>query len=76
VPLIEPLPTLKTYPLGDGAPAGEYQVAIAWLDNSRMSEDGVVPNKLPGRYSNPATSGLKVRIDESTADMTPFQLTK
>src|SRR5437588_294117 len=47
--------TLMTHPYGAGAPAGEYLVAIVWLDRSKRSEDrseerAVVPNKLPARY--------------------------
>src|SRR5438874_776593 len=37
--------TLRTHPLGDGAPAGEYLVAIVWLDDNRRGEDGSVPNR-------------------------------
>jgi hypothetical protein len=68
--------TLKTHPYGDGAPAGEYLVAIVWLDRSKKSEDAVVPNKLPGRYANAETSGLKAVVNASPTDLQPFQLTK
>src|SRR5438874_13147885 len=36
--------TLKTHPYGDGAPAGEYLVAVVWLDWSKASDDGTIPS--------------------------------
>ena len=41
-----------------------------------MSEDGVVPNRLPGRYGSPQTSGLTVRVNAGPTDLPPFQLSK
>jgi hypothetical protein len=68
--------TLTTPPLGEGAPAGEYQVAVVWLDRDRVSAEGAAPNKLPIRYSTPQGSGLKVQVNEGPTELPPFQLTK
>jgi hypothetical protein len=66
--------TLKTHPHGDGAPPGEYQVAIVWLDNNRKGEDGTIFNRLPGRYANPQTSGLTARVNAGLTELQPFEM--
>lgn len=70
--------TLGTYSPGDGAAAGEYLVAIAWLEDrsKRDPATGEVPNKLPNRYADPETSKLRVTIKEGPNDLEPFQLTR
>jgi len=68
--------TLRTHPYGGGAPAGEYRVAVVWLDRARQGSDGTVPNKLPGRYANPETSGLKAVVKAGSTELPPFELKK
>jgi len=68
--------TLATYPYGDGAPAGEYRVAIVWLDRSKAGSDASIPNRLPARYGNADTSGLKATVNAGPTDLQPFQLAK
>src|SRR5262245_20158985 len=68
--------SLATYPFGDGAPPGEYRVAIVWLDGDRRREDGTIPNKLPSRYATPASSGLDARVNDGPTEVPAFRLTK
>lgn len=58
--------TLTTYKPDDGAPVGEYDVAIVWTDPKAPvnTETGEVPNRLPAHFSNPRTSNLRRRIEE------------
>jgi len=70
---------LTTYPGADGkpdgAPAGEYLVSIRWTARPKGgAEDDDAPpgaggspggDRLKEKYSNPKTSGLKVKIDSA-----------
>ncbi len=62
---------LGTFSREDGAPAGNYRVAVVWhpLVNDR---GGPVrgPNKLPVKYSQPDTTPLTTRI-EATENQLP-----
>lgn len=62
---------LGTFSREDGAPAGEYRVAVVWhpLVNDR---GGPVrgPNKLPVKYSQPDSTPLTTRI-EATENQLP-----
>jgi hypothetical protein len=66
---------MTTYEEEDGAPAGSYRVSIVWrpVPKSRLEAEG--PDRLHGKYSNPASSGLDVEVskDPSTV-LKPFQL--
>ena len=64
----------------DGAPAGDYTVAIA---TSRQSDSGdILAKKAPGeaanlvgsRYADPRTSGLKATIKAGENTLEPFDL--
>src|SRR5262249_20625009 len=70
--------TLSTFVPGDGAPAGDYRVAIAWLaDVSRADPvTGEVPRKLAPRYADPKTSDLRAQVKEGPNELPPFQLSK
>jgi hypothetical protein len=74
---------VSTYGTEDGAPAGEYKVAIVELrgrgeeDEAPADEGG--PRKArssppPARYADPETSGLRVRVHEGPNELEPFQL--
>lgn len=69
---------LTTYPAADGkpdgAPVGEYLVSVRWTTRQRESaadeDEGGPPgppslqgDRLKEKYSNPKTSGLRVKID-------------
>lgn len=70
---------IRTYAMDDGAPVGEYQVGIALLDP--VDEEGGDQVKrrsdalmIPARYAEPATSGLKVKVEPKSNQLEPFQL--
>lgn len=67
--------TLRTYPHGDGAPAGEYVVLVTWLQDG-TGKDGESKNRLPNRYADIAQSGLKATVKPGSNKLEPFQLTK
>jgi hypothetical protein len=67
--------TLSTFGSADGAPAGEYRVAIEWRKLVGSGEDQAIgPNILPARYVDPETSGLKVTIQKRANELAPFEL--
>jgi hypothetical protein len=67
--------TLSTYPHGDGAPAGEYNVLVTWYPpNARELENPV--NKLPAKYAEPGSTLLKATVKEGDNVLEPFRLTK
>ncbi len=70
--------TLGTYAAGDGAPAGEYGVAIIWIpaDAKRNPKTGSMPNRLPDRYARPETSKLTATVQSGPTELPPFRLTK
>jgi hypothetical protein len=66
-----------TYGQDDGAPPGEYRVAVQWLVKAEKTEaeGGALPrNVLPPKYGKFETSGLTVTIDERENTLPPFQL--
>ncbi len=67
---------LTTFAKDDGAPAGEYAVAIAWtvaVPTNRPDET-VTKNLLPARYGKPETSGLRVVVEPGKNELQPFRL--
>ena len=59
----------------DGAPAGEFVVVITWyMPDARERED--YRNRLPGRYADPASSGLQATVKQGNNELEPFRLTK
>src|SRR5262249_3048712 len=65
--------TLTTYTANDGAPVGNYAVAITlrtppWDENGKPG-----PNRLPDRYGRPQTSGLSAKVGEGANEFT-FEL--
>jgi len=67
---------LSTYGPNDGAPAGEYDVAITWTEEKGNADTGDLKSKLPLRYSDPKTSQLKATIGNSATTLPTFELTK
>jgi hypothetical protein len=71
--------TASTYGMRDGAPAGEYQVSVSWKGPLRgipPDQRDAMPELLPPRYADPATSGIRVRVAPGdnaleTIDLTP-----
>jgi hypothetical protein len=67
--------TLSTYPHGEGAPAGDYLVAVTWLPpNARDVENA--KNRLPERYAQPGSSTLKATVKAGPNELEPFLLSK
>jgi hypothetical protein len=62
--------TLSTYAMDDGAPEGDYKVAIIWPAYRGKS---LGPDKLGEKYANPETSGLKVNLKKGPNQL-PFDL--
>jgi hypothetical protein len=56
---------VSTYGMHDGAPPGEYRVAVSWkgpLDSISPDQRDAMPERLPARFADPSTSGIQVRI--------------
>ena len=67
---------LTSYDSGDGAPAGEYKVAVIWNEPPPPNFSGVFEprDRLGGRYASPNTSKLTATVPEGGAELPPFQL--
>jgi len=63
---------LTTYQPGDGAPAGNYVVTIYWAKDPESLEPS--PDRLKGRYLDPAKSTIKIEIEETETILPPFKL--
>jgi hypothetical protein len=65
--------TLSMYGIDDGAPVGEYKVAVTW--EGKVLPDGREEplDKLMGRYSV-ASTRLKATVKEGPNELPPFQL--
>jgi hypothetical protein len=59
--------TLSTYGENDGAPAGDYLVAV-WMDDPDQGD------KLKGRYRDPGQSKLKATVKEGSNEIPTFRL--
>lgn len=82
----KPIPTGRTDASGrfqltsfkpdDGAPAGEYNVAVLWIEAkpSGTAEPATQIDKLKGKYSDPATSGLKATVPAGGGELEPLAL--
>lgn len=70
--------SLGSYGVGDGAPAGEYQVTIVWAEevkaNPNNPERPPARDRLNSRYAMPAQSGLTATIDAGQTELPPFEL--
>jgi hypothetical protein len=65
---------LTTYTQGDGAPEGDYVMTVEWRTPKRSALDSNSMDRLRGRYSDPRTSTLRVRVDRQTAELQPIDL--
>jgi len=63
---------LSTYGTGDGAPVGEYYVAIVWMDDPLSPAPG--PDKLGGRFAKPESTGIRVTISEGDNQLEAIEL--
>ena len=67
---------VTTYGRDDGAPAGEYALTVELFRAPTANDDRPPTNILPGRYANPKTSGLSVRVDEGPNELPPLRLAR
>jgi hypothetical protein len=69
---------LNSYAEGDGAPAGDYHVAIVWPEKPKRSTTSLEPppleDRLKNRYAVPDASGLTATVKEGPTDLPPFEL--
>jgi hypothetical protein len=67
---------LTTYSTGDGAPAGDYTVTIAWPApvDTRVEEPAGAPDQLRGMYGDPRRSVLKAAIKAGDNQLPAFEL--
>src|SRR5262245_59168124 len=69
---------LSTYYKGDGAPAGEYGVAIAYDRPGDGDEESRVarrpPVVIPKVYHTPQQSGLRATVEKNTNELPTFEL--
>jgi hypothetical protein len=67
---------LETYGTKDGAPAGDYTVLVSWPETvtNPADEEASPPDRLGGRYNDPATSKLKAKIDPKPTEIPPIQI--
>ncbi len=70
--------SLGTFAPDDGAPSGDYNVAIVWLTapSPAASQKGDITNRLPDRYAHPQTSQLQAEVKDGPTELEPFKLTK
>lgn len=56
---------VSTYSRGDGAPPGEYRLSVNWQGPLEgVDEDAAdqLPERIPPKYRNPETSGLRLIV--------------
>ena len=63
----------------DGAPPGRYAVTVVWQSEGARDPGGErtaeeIPDRLQGRYADPATSKLRAEVKAGPNDLEPFQL--
>jgi hypothetical protein len=70
--------TLTSQVSGDGAPAGEYRVAVvrflARQGKGAAEGDSVTVNDLPARYGSAEQSGLRAVVGQGENRLPPFEL--
>jgi hypothetical protein len=63
----------------DGAPPGSYGVTVLWppaggKEQRSVREDGVLPDRLNGRYSDAASPQLQAEVKECPNELPAFRL--
>ena len=62
---------VTTYQSGDGAPAGDYRVAILWFADPDSSSPW---DRLGNRYANPDRTDIRVSITEGVNELKPIEI--
>jgi hypothetical protein len=63
--------SLTTYVQGDGAPPGEYAVTILWVPQKKNPLGTQAPDRLKGRYANPAKSKIRFTVEKKDLNEVP-----
>ena len=58
---------VTTYQSGDGAPAGDYNVAVLWFGKSEASTD-----LLSGAYARPEQTGIRITVTPGASELRPI----
>jgi hypothetical protein len=56
---------LSTYVTADGVPEGDYVLTFEWVEWNAFSNNYGGPDKLNGRYKDPKTSKVALKVDGS-----------
>jgi hypothetical protein len=62
---------VTTYQAGDGAPAGDYRVAILWFANPDSNSPW---DRLGNRYASPERTDIRVSITEGVNQLEPIEI--
>jgi hypothetical protein len=70
---------LSTYEADDGAPPGDYDVALTWrADGFQRAKGGFKKSedqdRFKGKYRDPKNSGLSAHVGEQPTELQPFTL--
>lgn len=68
---------LRSYEPQDGAPAGKFNVTVAWPEEVPEGVDPEVnrpKDRLKNRYLDPEKSGLTAEVPEGGIELPPFEL--
>ena len=63
-----------TYGDNDGAPAGDYVLSVSWSAPNPQNEEASGPDKLGGRYVDPATSKLTAKVEARPTELPPINV--
>ncbi len=69
--------SLTSFKPNDGAPAGEFNVAIIWHEEIPEGVDSEMyepKDRLNGQYSDPEKSGLSATVPAQVNELPPFEL--
>jgi hypothetical protein len=65
---------VATYADNDGAPAGDYVVLVSWSTPNPQNEESSSPDRLGGRYFDPAKSKLAAKVEPRPTELPPINL--
>lgn len=68
--------TLQSFVPGDGAPVGDYQVTVVWLEPPLPNAQGIFdqPDRLAGRYATREKSNLTTRVEKGGGEIPTFSV--
>ena len=65
---------LETYGEKDGAPAGDYAALVVWPEATSGDDEAATVDRLAGRYSEPSSSKLQVKINTAPTEIPPISI--